>query len=64
MKPLPQGGGGEDGMGLPFFLSRDSPLHMQILDGALLLTIDLRGQEQGNQVPGFEDEFQHAVRYS
>lgn len=39
-------------------------LHVKILDSALLLTIDLRGQEQNNKVPRFENELQHANRFS
>jgi hypothetical protein len=35
---------------------------MQILDGALLFTVDLKAQEQGNQAPRYADEFQNALR--
>jgi len=38
--------------------ARHEALHVH---GALLLTIEMRGQEQDDQVPWFEDEFQHAV---
>jgi hypothetical protein len=41
------------------YLSQNLVLHLQILNGPLLVSIKLRGQKQHYQMPGFENEFQH-----